>query len=118
MSSHFLHELNSATGFSKKLGITLILLVFGILVGPLLWMGVKFAEGPVWRPVVTIGVDTIAMFYVTLLVYVWWRPALLRHFYQSLELKLVAFGYILNLAVLIMLLIGAIYGVIEFLHGP
>lgn len=118
MSSHFLHELNSATGFWKKLGITLFLLVFGILLGPLLWMGIQFAEGPVWRPVVTIGVDTIAMFYVTLLVYVWWQPALLRRFYQSLEFKLVAFGYVLNFTVLVLLLIGAIYGVITFLRGP
>jgi hypothetical protein len=118
MSEHFLEELNSATGFWSKLRLTLLLLIFGTLLGPFLLLGVMATQDPFWRPVIRIGVETIVVFYVTLLVYVWWRPPFLRSFYRVLELKLVVLGYLLNFSMLALMLVGAVYGLVSFFRGP
>lgn len=114
MSKHFLDELNSATSFWQKLCMTVLLVVFGVLVAPLLWLGSRSIEGAYARPITLFAVDTIAVYYVTLLVYLWWRPGFLRRFYQSKERKLAFYGYLLGMGFLVFLIVGAIQGLSEY----
>ncbi len=115
-----LREMNRPSSFLSKLGRTVLLLVIGALVTPLIVPGYAAvqAEGPMWAWAGRIALNAGVVFYVTLLIYTWWQPAWLRSIYQNAERKLVLVGHGLNICVLLALLAGAVYGVVTFLKGP
>lgn len=116
---HFLDELNSAMTFRQKLWMTILLAVFGALIAPFLWLGTQFVKGRFARPLTLFAVETIAAYYATLLVYIWWRPPFLRKIYAKKERALVRYGSILGMGVLLFLMIGAVQGLIAFfVAGP
>jgi hypothetical protein len=110
---HRFRELNRK-GFFAKLWVTVVLLVFGALVTPLLVLGVAAAEPPLFHAVMKHGLEALGIFYAVLLVYVWWRPAWLTALYSFLENELVRIGQILEgIAIL-----GAVLAILyHFIHG-
>jgi len=114
LSRHLLDELNSATSFRQKLRVTFLLVVFGGLVAPLLWLGTQLVQGEYVQPMTRLVVDTIAVYYVTLLVFIWWRPPFLQKLYASQERELAVHGFLLAAGCLVFLLIGAAHGLMQF----
>jgi hypothetical protein len=98
---HLLSDLNRAQGFLGKLGTTLLLLLFAVLMVPLLWLGLEFVADPVLRQVLTFGLETLVAFYVVLLVYLWWRPPWLARLYTAVESRLVKTAYVGGAIVLV-----------------
>ncbi len=114
MQRHSLDELNTPMSFWEKLWLTFKLLLFGAVVGPLLWVGMKRINQQPTQWIVEYAVKTIGVFYVTLLVFVWWRPAALKWFYASKERVIDFWLIVLRFAVLAFMIVGAIKGVRTF----
>jgi hypothetical protein len=103
---HRLRDLNRPMGFFQKLGTTILLLLFAALVTPLFFFGLHLLPDPVVRAVAKHIVETIAVFYVLLLVFIWWRPKWIVHLYDHAETKLVLTGYIVGGIVLIIAIVA------------
>jgi hypothetical protein len=83
-------------GFFARLWLTIVLLVFAALAGPLLVLGVAAAQPPWFQMILRHGLEVLAVFYAVLVVYVWWRPPWLAAIYSSLETKLLRTGQVLG----------------------
>jgi len=109
-----LRELNTAKSVWQKLGVTVLLLVFGILLAPLFLLAPSLNPEPTAKWITKIAVDLIAGYYLVLLVFVWWRPKWLQRVYEAEESKLVRWGYLFNLLLLSGLVAAAIFSLFEF----
>ena len=80
--------LDEPQSIAEKLGLFLSALLIGMLVGPLIFLGIQHLE-PRWRTVGLCVSESLAAFWVCLLVFIWWRPAWFRRIYLSVERKVV-----------------------------
>jgi hypothetical protein len=101
------HWLDEKTGFFGKLGTSLIIFMFGVAVGPLLYFGVTFNNWGVWGGyLVRFCFEAIVFFWVFLLIIIWWRPLWLRRIYLHYEMSVVIickiFYYVLVFGILCM----------------
>jgi hypothetical protein len=76
-------------GFLHKLGQFLAVLVVGPLIGLLLLAALMQPMTPVWKYIAHAIVETLVVFWILLLVFIWWRPSWLRHIYASTERKVI-----------------------------
>jgi len=93
---HRLRELNQPQDFFQKLWTTILLLVFAVLIAPMFLMGLQLLANPVVREVFKFVLETIGVFYLVLLVYIWWHPRWLAYLYGLVESRLVATAYIVT----------------------
>lgn len=95
--------------FLQKLGLFLSALLLGPLLGLLLFAGIHPLEQP-WRSIAEHCCQTLALFWLCLLVFIWWRPPWFRRLYLSVEPKAIHIVRVVGLACLhfvcIVLLIG------------
>jgi hypothetical protein len=70
--------------FLEKLGLFLSVLFLGPLIGVFLVMGVSMANEP-WRTIGYVCLETVAVFWVLVLIFIWWRPLWLRTIYLHAE---------------------------------
>lgn len=85
---HSLLGLDQEHTFLQKLGLFLSMLVVGPLLGVILALGVSMQQG-VWQSVGIHGLQTLGVFWLALLVFVWWRPPWFRRVYLTIEYKVV-----------------------------
>lgn len=93
-SRHRLRDLNRPMGIFEKVWTTFVLLVFGALVTPLLVIGWHQVANPLLHELVAYVLEAVAVFYVALIVYVWWRPRWMVRMYSSVESRLVQTAYV------------------------
>jgi hypothetical protein len=93
-SRHRLRDLNRPMGILEKVWTTFVLLVFGVLVTPLLVIGWHQVADPFLHELLAYVLEAVAVFYVALVVYIWWRPRWIARIYDSVESKLVKTAYV------------------------
>ena len=108
---HRLGDLNRRLGFFAKLWMTLVLLVFGALVAPLLVLGVHQLADPLLHELLVYTLEAVAIFYVALVAYIWWRPKWMVRIYNLAESKLVRTAYV----VCGIIVVGAVLVVVQAL---
>lgn len=72
----------------ERLGLFLSVLVLGPLIGLLLLAGVLVVEGPA-QSLAKILLESLGLFWIAALVYIWWRPRWFRKIYLWIEGKLI-----------------------------
>jgi hypothetical protein len=82
--------LDEEHGLLRKLGLFVAVLLIGPLIGLLCLaaMGNPMMS-PVWRRIGHYAIETLAVFWGCLLVFIWWRPPWFRKIYLSIERKVV-----------------------------
>ncbi|MBS0201904.1 MAG: hypothetical protein JSS49_03330 [Planctomycetes bacterium] len=89
-----MHEGRSLLGldqphsFLEKLGLFLTTLIMGPLIAGLIFLGIGYLGSP-WREVATWVSESLAVFWICLLVFIWWRPTWFRRIYLPVEQKVV-----------------------------
>ena len=83
-----------------KLFLFLTTLIVGPLLGLLLFAVVMEArrQGPGWGLVAQLVVESLAVFWLSLLIFIWWRPKWLQRHYFAIEWKVV---FIVRVVVLV-----------------
>ena len=90
----------------EKLGLFLSTLLIGPIIAALIFLGVQYLEPP-WRDVAIWVSESLAVFWICLLVFIWWRPPWFRRIYLTFERKVViavriiGFGFFIYFAVII-----------------
>lgn len=72
----------------EKISLFLSALLIGPLIAPLIFLGIQNLEPP-WRNVALWVSEALAVFWLCLLVFIWWRPQWFRRIYLSVERKVV-----------------------------
>jgi len=70
--------------FLEKLGLFFSDLFLGPLIGVFLFLGIFAAHEP-WRTIGFVCFDTLVVFWVMVLIFIWWRPRWLRALYLRAE---------------------------------
>jgi hypothetical protein len=110
-NSRILQENQSRLGLDQphslleRLGLFLSVLFLGPLIGLLLLAGLSVVEGPA-KSVAMILLESLGVFWIAVLVYIWWRPRWFRRIYLWTEGKLI-------LVVQLLILGGVAYFVVS-----
>ena len=106
MLNHLLDEFNRPLKFFQKLGYTILLLVFGIVIAPFLAMGRMADHHPAVEWLIDIFLGSLIPFYLFLLVYIWWRPRWVAKLYRKFEDEIARIVHVVNIAVVLALVGG------------
>ncbi|MBI3866268.1 MAG: hypothetical protein HY290_30685 [Planctomycetia bacterium] len=97
-------------GCLHKLGLFLTALILGPFFGLLGAVAVFQPMPPVWRGISIAVVETLGVFWICLLVFIWWRPPWFRRIYLLIERRAIfvmaSMLVVLILAVIIDVAIG------------
>ena len=72
----------------EKLSLFLFALLIGPLIAALIFLGIPHLEPP-WRKVALWVSESLVVFWICLLIFIWWRPHWFRRIYLSVERKVV-----------------------------
>lgn len=105
-SDRSLLGLDEPQSFLKKLGLFVSALLMGLLIAPLVFLGVHYLEPP-WRDIATWVSESLAVFWILVLIFIWWRPLWFRRVYLATErkvvivIRLIVLGFCIWFAVII-----------------
>lgn len=88
--------------FFEKLGLFVAALVLGPLIA-LLMLLVIHVLGPPWNQIAMWVAESLAMFWICVLVFIWWRPPWFRRIYLQIERKVVLAIQIIGLGIFLWL---------------
>lgn len=101
--------LDEPHSFREKLGLFLSALLLGPLIAALVFLGIQYLEPP-WRHVATWVSESLAVFWICLLVFIWWRPLWFRKIYLTFERKVVIAIRIIGLGLFIWIAVISFVG--------
>ncbi len=113
MQKHRLDELNRPLNFFQKLGYTLLLLVFGIVVSPLYFYALTVDYDPITKALIHVFLKALIPFYLMLIVFVWWRPRWLTRLYRASESGIAKLADVAVVAAFLLLILGILYAALE-----
>jgi hypothetical protein len=76
--------------FFERLFLFLATLILGPLLGLLLLLAVMVNQlSPIWTLIAKISLEILGVFWISVLIFIWWRPSWLRRHYLAVERKAV-----------------------------
>ncbi len=113
--SRSLLGLDEPHSIAEKLSLFVFALLIGPLIAALIFLGIPHLEPP-WRNVALWVSETLVVFWICLLVFIWWRPQWFRRIYLSIERIVVIAIRTIVLVGVIWLAIISVIGWLRAMH--